>query len=78
MYTGLTRYTTFISLKIIEYRVLKGNGKNWNKDDIIYKELLSFHPACTAVTVLRSLIKSVFEICYCVIEENVYKMLLKN
>jgi hypothetical protein len=47
----------------------------------MYKELRFFHPACTAGTILRRLIKSVFEICYCVIEKmckNVVKKLKCN
>jgi len=38
-------------------------------DDIMYKELIYFHPACTAGVIFRRLIKSVFEIYYCLIEK---------
>ena len=69
MHSGRTRYTSFITLQIIEYRVLREMGRNGKNDDIMYKELLSFHPARTAGAVLRRLIKSLFEICYCVIEK---------
>jgi hypothetical protein len=60
-----------MALKIIEYHVLKRNLKEWKKDDVVYKEPLPFHPTCTAVNILRKLIKSVFDICYCVIEKSV-------
>jgi hypothetical protein len=49
---------------------LREMGRNGKKDGIMYEDLFSFHPACTAVTILRRLIKSAFETCYCVLEKK--------